>query len=124
MTPPRRARSVRLLALEAAIILACVALAPAIAGAQPRHFTCYRAKATSGSERFVARDVTAVDQFRTSTLTVRRPQLLCAPTNKNGEDPSAPAAIDHLEDYKIKSAVRFAPTYRQSSSKPSSLKAY
>jgi hypothetical protein len=74
------------------------------------HFTCYKAAATSGSVRFTAvTGVTLVDAFWTSTVDVRKPKLLCAPTNKNGEDPTAPSHPDHLEDYQVKPAVRFTP---------------
>jgi hypothetical protein len=51
--------------------------------------------------------VTIADQFEAVTLTLKKPQLLCAPTNKNGEDPTAPFHPDHLLCYKAKSATKF-----------------
>jgi hypothetical protein len=97
-----------------AAALATVAAALAVgtsAGAQATdHFTCYKARTTSGTPPFTAiASVAVVDQFRSSTVAVRRPQLLCAPTSKNGEDPSAPTHPDHLEDYEVAPATRFAP---------------
>ena len=73
------------------------------------HFTCYRASTTSGTAKFVAvPGVSLVDAFRTSTVEVKRPKRFCAPTNKNGEDPTAPAHPDHLTDFLIKPSLNFA----------------
>jgi hypothetical protein len=118
MIPSPRSASARPFLPRAPIAAALTALAllvaPLAAEAQTaRHFTCYRARPTGGSPPFTARNASVVDQFRSSTVEVRRPQLLCAPTDKNGEDPGAPGAIDHLEDYKITPAVRFMPVARQ-----------
>ena len=52
--------------------------------------------------------VTVGDQFAAIALTLRKPQLLCAPTNKNGEDDTAPFHPDHLLCYKAKSPRRSA----------------
>jgi hypothetical protein len=41
-------------------------------------------------------------------VTALKPEGLCAPTNKLDEDPTAPSHPDHLADYKIKPAVKFA----------------
>src|SRR5437667_10336554 len=74
------------------------------------HFTCYRVRTPSGTAAFVAvPGVSLVDQFRSSTVEVKKAKFLCAPTNKNDEDPSAPSHPDHLEDYGIKPATPFAP---------------
>lgn len=88
---------------------------PAAARAQATdHFTCYKATATSGVLSFVARPgVSLVDHYRASTVAVKTPKLLCAPTNKNGENPSAPSHPDHLEDYQIKPTVKFTPLRNQ-----------
>src|SRR5689334_23169142 len=77
-------------------------------------FTCYRATPTDGAARFTSRPgVTVVDELGSSTVEVRKPQLLCAPTNVNGDDPGAPSRPDHLEDYVIKSGTRFTTVARQ-----------
>ena len=51
--------------------------------------------------------------FRASTADVRKPTLLCAPTNKSGEDPGAPTHPDHLQDYRIRPAVAFTTVANQ-----------
>ncbi len=67
------------------------------------HFTCYKSAVTKGSTKFAhVAGVSVVDQFRASTVEVKHPKMLCAPTSKNGEDDSAPSHPDHLEDYQIK----------------------
>src|SRR6267378_826944 len=69
------------------------------------HFTCYKTAATKGALKFApVAGVTVVDQFRASTVEVNRPKRLCAPTNKSGEDPSAPWHADHRDDYQVKAA--------------------
>jgi len=57
------------------------------------HFQCYEAKKGSA----VAGPVSVQDQFGTSTVSLNKPNRLCAPTNKNHEDPTAPADPDHLK---------------------------
>jgi len=37
---------------------------------------------------------------------VKKPKFLCAPTDKNGEDPTAPAHPEHLKAYPIKYLVK------------------
>jgi len=37
---------------------------------------------------------------------VKKPKFLCAPTNKNGEDPTAPDHSEYLEGYPIKPAEK------------------
>ena len=77
-------------------------------------FTCYRAAPTRGAARFTARPgVSVVDEFGSSTVDVRKPKLLCAPADVNGDDPGAPSRPDHLEDYFIKPATRFTTLTRQ-----------
>jgi photosystem II stability/assembly factor-like uncharacterized protein len=74
------------------------------------HFTCYKAGATRGSEKFpgIANlpGVSLVDQFGSSTDAVKKPGFLCAPTNKLGEDPTAPTHPEHLTGYQIKNLVK------------------
>ncbi len=61
------------------------------------HFQCYRAR-TSG---FDDRSVTLSDQFGSRTATVRKAIDLCAPADKNEEDPTAPESPDYLTTYRI-----------------------
>ena len=90
-------------------VLATLGSAAPVGAQLTDHFTCYKAAPTAGTAAFTARNgVAIVDGFGTSTVDVRKPQLLCAPTSKNGEDPTAPTHPDHLEDYRIKPATRFA----------------
>src|SRR5467141_2131323 len=103
-------RSVRRSIIHCIVGLALVLSARA-AGAQTLdHFTCYKTRTTSGTPLFMPRPgVRARDAFGSSTLTVKRPKLLCLPTDANGSDPTAPSHADHLEDYQSKPATRFAP---------------
>jgi hypothetical protein len=77
---------------------------PSPLGAFVDHFTCHRVKPSKGTPRFPgADDVTIETQFETVTIDVRKPRSLCAPTNKNGEDPGAENGVDHLLCYQISS---------------------
>jgi hypothetical protein len=52
--------------------------------------------------------VSAVDDLGASTIAVRQAKRLCAPVNKNGEDPTAPSHPGHLTFYTIRqTAPRF-----------------
>jgi hypothetical protein len=74
------------------------------------HFTCYAVGASKGSVGFARRKgVSLTDVLGTSTVAVRRPKYLCAPTDKLGEDATAPTHPEHLEGYQIKPARRFVP---------------
>ncbi len=70
------------------------------------HFTCYKTGATSGSVKFTGipnpPGVSLVDAFAPETVEVKKPKFLCAPTDKNGEDPTAPAHPEHLVGYQVK----------------------
>ncbi|MGH7893566.1 MAG: DUF7450 family protein, partial [Candidatus Binatia bacterium] len=66
------------------------------------HFQCYKVKRSRGTTKFVKRTMTIVDQFESQTLTLTKPYLLCAPADKNGEDPTAPAHPTHLLCYRAK----------------------
>ena len=48
-----------------------------------------------------------VDPFGTTTVTIKKPQSLCAPTDVDGSAPAAPAHPDHLEGYQRTSAGPF-----------------
>jgi len=73
------------------------------------HFTCYKAGATSGSVKFPGipnpPGVSLVDQFGSSTVEVKKPKFVCAPTNKLGEDPTAPTHPEHLTGFQIKNSI-------------------
>jgi len=45
------------------------------------------------------------DQFGTVMLDLLKPIRLCAPANKNGEDPTAPQHLFHLLCYKTKNSA-------------------
>ena len=101
----------RTIVIIAAAILAW-ALPPAAHALE--HFTCYGTRRAPGEPRFQkVEGVSLVDRIRASTVTVRRPSMLCLPTDKNGEDPDAPAKPDHLEEYKSKAEGKFTKVLGQ-----------
>jgi len=61
------------------------------------HFQCYEVD----RKAFPQRTVTLLDQFSTSTAHISRMKRFCNPADKNGEDPSAIGAPDHLSGYEI-----------------------
>jgi hypothetical protein len=77
------------------------------------HFLCYRARTTSGAVKFVPRSVDLADGVHDGSAEVTKPRFLCAPADKNGENPSAPTHPLHLEDYLIKPATSFTPVVNQ-----------
>jgi hypothetical protein len=66
------------------------------------HFTCYKAGATGGSVKFAGipnpPGISLVDQFGTAQVEVKKPKFLCAPTDKNGEDPASQGIPDQVPD--------------------------
>jgi hypothetical protein len=74
------------------------------------HFTCYKAGATGGSVKFSGipnpPGVSLVDAYVSGQVQVKGPKFLCAPTDKNGEDVTAPTHPEHLKGYQIKYAVK------------------
>jgi len=71
------------------------------------HFTCYKAGATSGSIKFLPfAGLSLIDQFGPSTVEVKKPKFLCAPTDKNNENPGAELHPEHLKGYQIKNLVK------------------
>ena len=66
------------------------------------HFQCYKVKRSKGAAKFTQRTVSIANQFETVTVTVVKPVRLCAPANKNSEDPTAPSHPEHLLCYKTK----------------------
>jgi hypothetical protein len=71
------------------------------------HFQCYDGRARPSIR---VRSVTLVDQFGTLMVDAFGPTDLCAPANKNDEDPTAPDHPAHLASYDIKTGRgRFKP---------------
>src|SRR5262249_4920552 len=67
------------------------------------HFQCYKVKRSKGTPKFATKTVTITNQFEPNvTLTIVKPVRLCAPANKNNEDPLAPGHPEHLVCYKTK----------------------
>ena len=81
------------------------------------HFQCHGAHITKATPPFIPlKGVTLVDQFGALTVNVNRVSSLCAPTDKNNEDATAPLHPDHLTTYGIalpKPAPRIAPVAHQ-----------
>jgi hypothetical protein len=76
---------------------------PPLVGPTSDHFQCYRVKRSRGTPRFQKIfGVSAQDQFGPYTVDLVRPRWLCAPANKNNEDPTAPTHPSHLLCYKTK----------------------
>jgi hypothetical protein len=66
------------------------------------HFQCYKLKDRKDPGKFIPVQVTLSDGFQNLTAMVKKPTRLCAPVNKNGEDPTAPDHPDHLLCYQVK----------------------
>jgi hypothetical protein len=62
----------------------------------PDHFQCYEIKPKAFA---TVTGVSVQDQFGQHTESVRLAHRLCAPANKNGEDPTAPTHPDHLQGH-------------------------
>jgi len=79
------------------------------------HFTCYKAGATKDSVKFagipIPPGVSLLDQFGGSIVEVKKPKFLCAPTNKLGEDPTAPTHPEHLKGYQVKNPSKPSPVF-------------
>ena len=75
------------------------------------HFQCYRVKRTRDTPKFEKITVRIADQLESfPNLVLVRPFMLCAPANKNGEDPTAPYHLQHLLCYKTRSNPGFGTT--------------
>ena len=75
---------------------------PSPIGAFLDHFTCYDVRITNGTPRFAGATVTVQTALETATIQVRKPRRLCVPTDKNGEDPTAPSFPESLLCYQTK----------------------
>ena len=67
----------------------------------PDHFSCYEILPTKFTS---IPGVTLVDQFASTVATVTKPHFLCAPADKNNEDPGAETHPDHLTAYIVRNA--------------------
>jgi hypothetical protein len=85
---------------------------PTVNTAGVDHFECYQAVPQKGAAKFTATPVTITDQFGTVDLTLKKISKLCAPVNKDGEDPTAPQHPGHLVCYqaKLPKGVKFPAT--------------
>ena len=90
--------------------------APPLGSPTLDHFKCYKAgvaKAPRGQPPypvFAPVTVTVTDQFRGALqLELVKPILFCAPADKNGESPDAPAHAAHLVCYQVKLAKLVPP---------------
>jgi hypothetical protein len=72
------------------------------AGAFVDHFTCYDVRATNRTPKFAGATVTVQTALETATIEVQKPERLCVPTNKNGEDPTAPTFPENFLCYKTR----------------------
>jgi hypothetical protein len=80
------------------------------------HFTCYTVRPFLNLKQGSVvvpfpPGVNLVDQFGSSSVAVRKPKFLCAPTDKNNENPGAELHPEHLKGYPIRNRVsRVFPT--------------
>lgn len=85
-------------------------------------FTCYKAGPNSRNFKFPGipnpPGLALADRFGSATVAVTRSRYLCAPTNTNGADPSAPAHPIHLDGYQIKPGAVFKPVRNVSVTDP------
>lgn len=73
------------------------------------HFTCYYTRHTSGTPALPKlRGITVQDEFGTKTIELTAPLTLCAPTNKNGENPGAESHPGHLLCYRVRARDNFS----------------
>jgi len=72
------------------------------------HFQCYEIHRSSFNRTGVSLD----DALGEGTVTLKRGKRLCAPADKNGEDPNAPLEDAHLTYYTIKQTSRFTKVKR------------
>jgi uncharacterized repeat protein (TIGR01451 family) len=70
------------------------------------HFNCYKVKVSKGDPKFPkGLQAQVVDQFNQPKLyDLKKPTRLCAPANKNNEDPNTVMHADHLMCYQAKIA--------------------
>lgn len=67
------------------------------------HYSCYKAKVTSGTPRFTPLlGVTSTDQFGSLTENLKKPTQLCVPANVNNQEPGAESHVVVLLCYQAK----------------------
>jgi hypothetical protein len=72
------------------------------------HYECYLVRRSTGSARFQKiPGVTGVDQFGSQAFDILRPRYLCAPANKNNEDPGVLSHTNNLLCYKARHRQSF-----------------
>jgi hypothetical protein len=77
----------------------------------PDRFTCYVSGVTSGSVKFPGIPSLALeDALGATTVSVKKPKYLCAPTDDANQSPGAELHTEHLEGYPIKAPDTALPT--------------
>jgi hypothetical protein len=72
------------------------------------HYFCYRTRPPVGGPPLdPILGVRVTDQFGTALVDVDPSLTLCAPADKNDEDPDAPADLDHLRRYPVRARDAF-----------------
>ena len=71
------------------------------------HFQCYKVKVTTTTAALPATGVTVEDQFGTLSTDLKKLKYVCAPVNKNNEEPGAEANTGYLTCYQQKSLTAF-----------------
>ncbi len=71
------------------------------------HYQCYEVR----RKAFAGPTVTLDDAFGSAQTVVELPEQLCAPADKNDEDPDAPGEPDHLAGYRVRHP--FSPRLQQ-----------
>jgi hypothetical protein len=71
---------------------------PAPTVTPPDHFQCYEAHAP----RHTIPNVSLLDAVGPSTVDLIQPHRFCAPANKDGEDPTAPTHVVHLDGFRMR----------------------
>jgi CSLREA domain-containing protein len=75
---------------------------PTAPPAELDHFSCYKVRNIPPQQFSGQVPLTLTDRFFSGTGKIPRALMLCAPTNKNGEDPDAPTHPIHLQFYKVR----------------------
>ena len=93
------------------MVMVALLLGATSASAQSlNHFQCYEVSNTTFALR---PGVALVDRLGPLTVGVYGPHTLCAPSDKNGEDPTAPLDPDHLLAYRLRRTERFEKVFAQ-----------
>ncbi len=92
----------------------CVPEQPVPPECDLNHFQCYEVDRPFPEPFAIIPGVTLNDRYGPGTVDVKRPKRLCAPADKQGEDPGADADPDHLAGYEIKQRTpRFEKVFNQ-----------